>query len=264
VHPVTKGVRGRWSYGPTSTKVPGLKRNRDTILGAVRPTELPGRAKGRPPDIVPTMSELIEHPSDHLADGESRRGQSLVEFALVLPMLLVLLLGIADFGRVFATGISLEAAARNAAEAAAQEYVQRQRADAAPLTPADYDAIRTVAHRVSCEEATVLPNQQGAPPLCGMPLSAVCVHDADLGDAADCGEPSGAVPADCTQLLEPWTAANEQTVGTGPFLPYVEVRICYRFTTLMNLADLGMPLGWSLTIGDIWLQRDRAFVAGDY
>ncbi|MEP6807849.1 MAG: TadE/TadG family type IV pilus assembly protein, partial [Chloroflexota bacterium] len=28
----------------------------------------------------------------------SRRGQSLVEFALMLPLLLVLLLGVADFG----------------------------------------------------------------------------------------------------------------------------------------------------------------------
>ena len=46
----------------------------------------------------------------------SRRGQSLVEFALVLPMLIVLFLGIADFGRVFAAGITVEAIARNAAE----------------------------------------------------------------------------------------------------------------------------------------------------
>ena len=43
-------------------------------------------------------------------DGTTPRGQSLVEFALVLPMLLVLLLGIADFGRVFQAGITTEAA----------------------------------------------------------------------------------------------------------------------------------------------------------
>lgn len=210
------------------------------------------------------MSDLTKSSSALPAAGTSRHGQSLVEFALVLPMLLVLLLGIADFGRVFAAGIALEAAARNAAEAAAQEYVQRQRDDPAPLTAADYDAIRAVAHRVACEEAAVLPNQAGAPPMCGMPVSAVCVHDVDLGDAVDCGEPSGAIPGDCTELLEPWTAANEQAVGTAPFLPYVEVRLCYRFTTLMNLSDLDLPLGWSLSLGDIWLQRNRVFVGGDY
>ncbi len=49
----------------------------------------------------------------------SPRGQSLVEFALVLPLLLILLLGVADFGRVFAAGITLEAAARNASEVVA-------------------------------------------------------------------------------------------------------------------------------------------------
>ena len=63
------------------------------------------------------MSEAVVHHT--IQRKRSPRGQSLVEFALVLPMLLVLLLGIADFGRVFAAGIILEAASRNGAEAAA-------------------------------------------------------------------------------------------------------------------------------------------------
>ncbi len=46
----------------------------------------------------------------------------MVEFALILPLLLVLFLGIADFGRVFHAGIVAEAAARNAAEIVAEEY----------------------------------------------------------------------------------------------------------------------------------------------
>ena len=72
----------------------------------------------------------------------ARRGQSLVEFALVLPMLLILLLGVADFGRVFQAGITLEAATRNAAEAAAQEYTQIFR-NKGPLTSADYARLHT-------------------------------------------------------------------------------------------------------------------------
>ena len=56
--------------------------------------------------------------------ARSERGQSLVEFALVLPMLLVLLLGIADFGRIFQAGIVTETAARNGAETAALERLR--------------------------------------------------------------------------------------------------------------------------------------------
>ncbi len=202
-------------------------------------------------------SDQSEGSADH------PRGQSLVEFALVLPMLLVLLLGIADFGRVFAAGITVEAAARNAAEAAAQEYVQRQRADAAtPLTSVDYDAIRAVAHRVACQEAETLPGQYGGPQSCSMPISAVCVHDDDMGDP-DCGEPSAPPPLACTAMTG-WTPANQQSAGTAPYLPYVEVRICYRFTTLFSITDLRLPFGSGLSLGEVWLQRDRSFVAGDY
>ena len=43
------------------------------------------------------------------------RGQSLVEFALVLPMLLLILIGIIDFGQVFSTELVIEGAALDAA-----------------------------------------------------------------------------------------------------------------------------------------------------
>src|SRR5688500_12773484 len=66
------------------------------------------------------------------------RGQSFVEFALVLPRLIVLFLGIADFGRVFHAGIVIESASRNAAESAAQEYLQIRR-DSTPATSTDFD-----------------------------------------------------------------------------------------------------------------------------
>ena len=59
----------------------------------------------------------------------------MVEFALLLPMLIVLLLGIADFGRVFQAGITTEAAARDAAEAARRSTCE--------TVPARRHALRT-------------------------------------------------------------------------------------------------------------------------
>jgi Flp pilus assembly protein TadG len=48
----------------------------------------------------------------------SEKGQSLVEFALVLPILIFLLFGIIDFGRIFYTYLTIEHAGREAARAA--------------------------------------------------------------------------------------------------------------------------------------------------
>ncbi|MCP8969322.1 TadE/TadG family type IV pilus assembly protein [Ectobacillus ponti] len=45
-------------------------------------------------------------------------GQSLVEFALVLPVLVLLIFGIIDFGRVLHTYLTLDHAGREAARAA--------------------------------------------------------------------------------------------------------------------------------------------------
>lgn len=188
----------------------------------------------------------------------SRRGQSLVEFALVLPMLLVLLLGIADFGRVFAAGITVEAMARDAAEAAAQEYLQMRRA-AAPAQPstAAYGAAFARATEVACEEAETLPNHAASGAACIMPVLGACVHD-EWG--THCSPPTSAPPGSCTQMMS-WPPLLEDQLGG---LPYVQVNACYRFTTLINLSNLQLPLGWSLSLGDIWLQRERVFTVADY
>lgn len=49
---------------------------------------------------------------------KSEKGQSLVEFALVIPILIMLLFGIIDFGRVFHAYLTIDHAGREAARAA--------------------------------------------------------------------------------------------------------------------------------------------------
>ena len=191
--------------------------------------------------------------------SRSSRGQSFVEFALVLPMLLVLLLGVADFGRVFHAGIVTESAARNAAEAAAQEYLQFRR-EPAPAEAADFDRITDMAIAAVCDEAERLPNRQLSGSDCVMPITAVCIHDdpLELANYAGCSTPSG-VPAECAELLSPWPS-----LWTTGMLPSVEVRVCYRFDTLFNLQELQLPLANGLNIGSIWLQKGRVFTVADY
>jgi len=178
---------------------------------------------------------------------------------------MILLLGVADFGRVFSAGITMEAATRNAAEAAAQEYQQIIR-NAGSLIASDYQNLHQLAVDEVCKEAEVLPNQVsgGGGGGCSMPVIAVCVHDVAGGDA-ECGQASTSVPGPCS-LLDGWTPDPSNTApatgGSDP-LPYVEVRTCYQFTTLFNL-HISLPMGAGLSLGDIWLQRDREFVVGDY
>jgi TadE-like protein len=201
-----------------------------------------------------------------------------VEFALVLPILLVLLLGVADFGRVFAAGISMEAATRNGAEAAAQEYVQIAR-NRGSLQPTDYEHLHEVAIWSVCHEASLLPSfvavagAPDAPPApdgtidvpCTSPVVAVCIHDAvgaSFGPDPYCGFEATGAPAQCSQMSQTWSFTNAQ--GSGA-LPYVEVRTCYRFTTINPiLASLRLPFGAGLSLGDVWLQRSRDFTVACY
>lgn len=177
-------------------------------------------------------------------------------------MLLVLLLGIADFGRVFAAGITVEAAARNAAEAAAQEYLLLRRDTTLPLAIADYQRIHDLAIESVCEETVSLPNHSGGT-ACTMPMVAVCIHD---DHDPLCAVEQSAAPAECTSIQAmPSSPANAGPDGpNGGRLPQVEVRTCYRFTTLISLSDLSLPFGWGLSLGDVWLQKDRWFTVADY
>jgi hypothetical protein len=203
----------------------------------------------------------------------SRRGQSLVEFALVLPLLLILFLGIADFGRVFAAGITVEAAARNAAEVVAEEYRRQPPegiyADQTLPAPARgdvayYPAMHDLAARTACREAGGLDNStyDSGTDRCDfdagageqLPIISVCVHDnADpLCDVPAFGAsvPGPSDPDPCALRDPPTNAMDGYLAGTEESR-YVEVRICYRFSMILNVPFL--PLD------DVWLRKNRVF-----
>jgi hypothetical protein len=199
----------------------------------------------------------------------------MVEFALVLPMLLILLLGIADFGRLFSAGITIEAAARNAAEVGAMERLRNQ-PDPDPLAcdaaciDAYYANVHQMVARVACSESRLQPNSSfiesddpttlafdESRTCAGIPVIRACVRD---NMDPHCGDPipgfaPDPVPPECNRMNDLWAPYS----GGENLSHSVEVRVCYHFTTLFNL-HLSLGLGWGINLGDIWIQRSRVFV----
>jgi hypothetical protein len=188
-------------------------------------------------------------------------GQSLVEFALVVPILLLLFIGVADLGRVFAAGITIETAARDAAEKGAQEYVANP-PGGLPLSTAPpsgngsyYGALDALVAKAACSESAELPNADVDPSdqTCKTwPVIRVCVHDSvDV----QCGQPitgfASAIPPSCADMNALWSNSQE-----GSSERWVEVRLCYKFTTILNTSILNL--------GDIYLERRRQFVIPCY
>lgn len=203
---------------------------------------------------------------DLRAGSRAPRGQSLVEFGLVLPVLFFFLLGVADLGRVFADGITMEAAVRNGAEAAALEYQQLCGKTVATdpfcdagLSQSDYNTLHSLVLDVACREAERLTNRVttggGA---CTNPAIAICIHDNSTGDANSCGAEgtTGNVPAECTHMF-PDTAWSPVRSGPAEGRPYVEVRMCYEFNPILPITSIW----WG---GSVWLQKENNFAVTNY
>jgi hypothetical protein len=193
---------------------------------------------------------------DRLASFRPRqRGQSLVEFALIVPILLMLLVGIADLGRVFAASIVVESSTRNAAEIAAQQYLRDFPTwpPASPVPSGYYSDLHLKAARAVCAETRGLPNSSYSGGSCpDMPIVAVCVHDGT--DDACNSEPFGAsIPPECGDLSS-WPT-NDPPSGAEPSR-YVEVRVCYHFSMLTQVPFISFQ--------DFFIQRTRTFTVADY
>src|SRR6185436_14493503 len=89
-----------------------------------------------------------------------------VEFALVTPILVMLVVLVADFGRIFAVSLTMEAAALDAAEVMANNYLSNPPGapgvllsqPAPPGDPAFYAPLHALAAKTVCAEMADLPN----------------------------------------------------------------------------------------------------------
>ena len=211
-------------------------------------------------------TEPITRGFSALPCAHSERGQAMVEFTLVFPILLRLLLTVGDFGRFFAAGNTVESISRTAAEFAAREYVREESAaGGAPLSAAGYARVHAYAWETVCEEAASLPGVLLGGPgteCSGIP-TVVCVHD--LGDpgCANSYNDAAGLPPECTNL----SAGNRptNTIGGGEASRFVEVRICYPFSTLLPMDDISSIAGPLAPLSGVFhIERSRAFTVVDY
>ena len=147
-----------------------------------------------------------QHPDRH----RRRRGQSLVEFAIVLPILLLLTLVALDFGRVYLGWINLQSMSRIAANLAANNPTAWQGGGDANVKAKYQNQIRSDAAATNCQLPLVAGGVQTAP-------APVFVDTNGNGATDDIGD-SASVSLSCTfDLITPGikNIVGEQPHGLG-------------------------------------------------
>lgn len=157
-------------------------------------------------------------------------GQAYVELVLILPVLALIALAVGDFGRVYATGIAVESAAREAADFTAfDDLVNSHFYEPAPGVVDAKDSSRKEAFRRACAAVSSLPGYDDVAATCTDP-TALCTSTA--------GGFCQLVVED-TRTSQPWAS----TCGTAPQTDVtcgwtVHVTISFDFHTAIDLAPL--------------------------
>jgi hypothetical protein len=158
-------------------------------------------------------------------------GQAYVEFVLVLPILILLAVAVGDFGRVYASGVAVEDAAREAADYAAFDDLSASHfEEPVPGTIDAKDSTRFEALRRACAAVSALPDFSAVAGTCSDP-------------AARCSAAAGSF---CQMVVEdkrasqPWAS----TCGIDPVQMdvtcgwSVHVTITFDFHTALDFPGL--------------------------
>jgi Flp pilus assembly protein TadG len=154
----------------------------------------------------------------------SERGQSIVEFALILPVLVFLMVGIVDLARIYTTMLSIESAAREAADYGS--FYSTKWAD--PAVAGTRDKMKERA----CVAASDLTDYAGPDANCSNP-TVTCALSPDQGTNWVTCDDDPAVHA---------MACNDE-IRTPPC--WVRATVTYRFNLLvpLNFEVFGVRYG---------------------
>lgn len=158
---------------------------------------------------------------------ERERGQSITELAIFIPILIVLLLGIGDLARAFATMIAIESSAREAADWGA--YRPGNWATGVDPAVCDPDPIHICTvremERRACTGALDLPDYVGA------------------ADGSTCTNPTFAC-AIGSSTNPTGSCSSASTCDVDPC--HVKVTLTYDFSLIAPGGLLGLPASFTL------------------
>lgn len=168
----------------------------------------------------------------------SASGQSLVEFALVLPIMVLLLVGIFDLARIYTTMLSVESAAREAADYGAF--------GSANWEPARVTGTEDSMRLRACTAASDLPDYEGPNDNCANPSFSYELSP-DKGSPGSWG---------------PWNAADGCDNDTRNPPCWVKVNLEYDFRLLipLRLEVFGMVIGLPDTLT---FERESIYAVSD-
>jgi hypothetical protein len=181
------------------------------------------------------------------ASRRSRRleaGQSVVEFALVLPIMVFMLLAIVDFSRIYTAMMSVESAAREAADFGTTLGAGKWAESGSVPTPAQNTAIEM--ERRACVAASDLTGyaDPDADPAngCTNPSFSFCMTPTVL-------DPCGPPPPACADPLR-----------TSPCRVTVTLTFDFRLISPIGIDFFGVRLGFP---DSITFSRDSTFAMTD-
>jgi hypothetical protein len=167
------------------------------------------------------------------------RGQALVELAITVPLLVFILLGIVDFARVYTAALTVEAAAREAADFGTQYpwYWQGDPSDPASNAGKTVQGMRDRA----CVAARHLTGYEGPDDACVNPTFSFSLDPT----------PAGVIAEQC------WAVPRDATPCT------VAVTVSFRFDAIvpLNIRYFDRQLGFP---SSITLERTAVFAISDF
>lgn len=172
------------------------------------------------------------------------RGQSIVEFALVLPLMLILLLAIVDLARIYTTMMSVESAAREAADYGTTLGAGKW------LVGAPMNGTVTEMEKRACVAASNLPDYEDPD---GNPANGGCTNPSfDYCLTTSIG-------GTCDRPVDP-AQRCEDPLRTTPCTVKVTLTHVFHLLAPLNVDFLGVQIGLPSTLT---FDRDSTFAMTD-